>query len=225
LTRNRDALETMKNGTTSKTVMFLLICPGLAGAAEFRNLGFEEANTNNLTQIFEIGPVFSGMGLTVDLLPGWQLYSGDQLRSETFLNYSGLASFETVVSGELTPIPEGNYAFVFELGTSLVQTGFVPADVTELIYWGRGHDLSVSANGQALNGIGVRPGQGFSELRYDLSAFAGQEIELRLSASVLGGGLVDNIQLIPEPSTLSLAGLAALLLLGRFYWKSKARKA
>jgi hypothetical protein len=55
----------------------LLLLP--AQADPFINLGFDEANTSKLEQVFgPPQPVLKGVGLVSDLLPGWQLYHGSE---------------------------------------------------------------------------------------------------------------------------------------------------
>ena len=71
-------------------------------------------------------------------------------------------------------------------------------------------------SGQVIPLTQVGSGPNYSILGGDISAFAGQNGELRFTA---GSGVLDNIQFspiaIPEPSTVSLVALAGLALLNK----------
>jgi hypothetical protein len=82
-----------------------------AAAAPFRNLDFEEAQTNN---IVIIGGT-SGIGSTLDLLPGWQLYEGSTLQTNLYFNGNPIGSgFASLIdSRQKVQFVEGSYAMLF----------------------------------------------------------------------------------------------------------------
>ncbi len=209
-----------------------------AVAAPFQNLGFDEANTNNVIDLGD-GAFF---GFTTELLPGWTLLSGGGTEPVIGLNAfgtghgyatiastNGQSSFNILIidgypmSGpyhlHLSPsIDRDTGEFLLY---SLMQTGDVPLDAVSLRFVNYGNPFAVYLNG---NEIALTydyvPGPFFFDLfpafvAGDISAFAGQTVELKfvtLTAPQYSLNGLDGIFFstvpIPEPSTY------ALLLLG-----------
>jgi hypothetical protein len=88
-------------------LVFILFFGGFAAlAAPFRNLGFEEANTNNVTSwLFDAR---QGWGTTADLLPGWQLFAGS--RPVTTIGFN---LYETQIIGEASDLFTRGYVDFF----------------------------------------------------------------------------------------------------------------
>ncbi len=195
---------------------FLLWRSLLTQAAEFYNLNFEAANTNN---------VVGGKGLISDLLPGWQVYlDGGQVSLD-----SGQLSTAYPLNGPtvalhfpagITNVGVGRFSVsllpVFSLGppftfssTSLRQTGSIAADATIIRFLNYGLGITLRVNGVTIpisyTEIGtVHP---FRDVLYtgsgDISAFAGQTVEVDFVAIPRDGrptfAFIDDIQLVPEP--------------------------
>jgi hypothetical protein len=189
-------------------------------AAPFQNLGFDEANTNT-TQFseyppdFGFRPPFRGFGPTEDLLPGWQLFRGNQ--PEVTMGYD-LRFDETeasLLSKEAVPSIEGSYALKLFLDQSIVQRGDIPPDAQMLSFLGA--LVSVSINGVELPQI--PPETLNNQVLLNIAQYAGQNVELRFqplrsAMSVNPTRTIDSIAfVVPEPSTYSLlaVGVGALL--------------
>ncbi len=222
----------------------LLLWGWRGGAAEFRNLDFEEARIvpERMRPIFgSPSPPTVGVGQTADLIPGWSLYAGRSfILSELQLNFGGSLSREyyaALVDRDYrgSYVIEGQYSMYFDIFSSegsyrLAQTGVIPAEATHLIYRFDGNNFRVEINGEPIHeGI---PGQRLDMV--DINRFAGQEVELAFVTQphvfpVGGGGSqvsLDSIAFaaIPEPSTYALLALGAGLLGGRWLWRHRHRR-
>lgn len=172
----------------------LAVATALAVEAQpFQNLGFEEANTNNT--IFSetiradgLGTVVFGIGPTEDLLPGWQLFKGSELVTSIGVNsHSAFAGLPVNLN---TPSSEGAYELDFRFNSedapwSLVQRGDVPGNARYLSFktgWGGAAMQAprITLDGKVLSIVrGLPASFGTNRLVYDVSAFAGQNAELR----------------------------------------------
>ena len=190
-------------------------------AAPFRNLDFEEANTNSTRE---------GSGPITDLLPGWQIYEGTNVVGTIGYNYRPLGiGYGTLIPRDQAtnygPVSlSGNYAIYLLPKTgasySLVQRGDIPADARALAFVGFGSILGFGSQGirleASVNGTTLTFLTGFQE--WDVSAFAGQTAELKLT---LPGELgffgdtriaFDSLYFVPEPTSFNLFGLVGLSL-------------
>jgi hypothetical protein len=113
--------------------------------------------------------------------------------------------------------------------TSIAQTGFIPPEARSLLFVARSAPGLVSLGGSLVPVIPLSTGSNYTVYGADISAWAGEETELRLTA-VAPATLdhfwtVDSIQFsttpIPEPSTFALFGVAAAM--GCSYWRRKRR--
>src|SRR5438445_7052673 len=152
-----------------KTPIILLVCSSCAWSglgAPFQDLGFDDANTNNLVT----GGPGLGTGTIPDLLPGWQLqlasgpYTDSLWLNLTFTDF-GLASLYN--RNNFAPFPrnlfpvDGLYSFAMipSYGINgggpytpfiLSQTGDVPANAQLLHFRIYGSPFEVRVNGALL---------------------------------------------------------------------------
>jgi hypothetical protein len=214
-----------------KTAAILLIyssCAyGLVGGP-FRDLGFDDANTNKLVNTG--GPVGLGSGTTGDLLPGWQLALGAGPYSDSlWVNLAaidlGLASLynrDNIGFGAQGHFPASgiySFAMVPSYGMngggpytpfSLSQTGDVPANAQMLHFTIYGSPFEVRVNNTLLPVIYTQgppttnPNTRTSWAVADISAFAGQTVTLKFTSLDTDGlntvvnGL-DSISFAPVP--------------------------
>ena len=170
-------------------------------AAPFRNLRFDEANTNT-TQFFMPSdpslPSPEGVGPPEDLVPGWQLLNGTNPVS--FVGYNLVrtnGSWFTLITKSLAPEQvEGAYALGLpeSRGLRLRQHGDVPTNATTLtITHEPGDEYLVTLNGERLRPITVDLCQCETRTSYDVSAFAGQNAELEFILAQ-DAGMIDSVE-------------------------------
>jgi hypothetical protein len=151
----------------------------------FRNLDFEEVNTNAVGLTLCGLPTYCGYGPIGELLPGWKLYFRKNLLSIIGYNHPGDGgSFPTIVTKEeqtwfLPNSVSGNFGLYIEPGTdhpfTLTQEGDVPANAQTLTLRGgaRGFTpIQLMVNRTPLTLSTALRG-------WDVSAFAGQTVELK----------------------------------------------
>jgi hypothetical protein len=183
-----------------------------AQAAAFQNLNFDEARTNNLT-IYD-GKNDEGFGSPEELFPSWQVYQANAVVTNVAYNTIPLGQpYARIVSAARDPdITEGKYSADFEntmRGTvpfSIVQKGDVPANTSFLRYRYQEFPFTLSMNGIEVPSISPLM-RSFTpvEAIYDVSSFAGQTVELKLTTSFPFGvetesHHLDSIQFVMAPS-------------------------
>jgi hypothetical protein len=185
-----------------------------AFSAPFVNLGFDEANTNNVS--FDGGGTYPrGDGPITDLLPGWSIiHDGIPL---TRLNLNSLSfdsgEYATLLARGDPPATgfeiEGPYALRLNGGYRLLQEGDVPEGAQLIGYSFFGTYIPMSVNGEALPTIDpfyVVSGQRTTNY-LDISKYAGQTVQLEFRV-----GTFDSIVfVVPEPSTYALFGVGGLV--------------
>jgi hypothetical protein len=243
-----------------KTRLFALcVAAGAVEAAPFQNLGFDAANTNNLDTT-GFPPVLGlGFGTASDLMPGWQMFSGtNPITQNVWVNLNpaglGLCSLYNRLNSP-TPPPfaqerypvEGLYSFgMFPwagigepyIPYTLSQAGEVPADAQWLRFLIFGSAFELRLNdvlvpvtyeyGPERRNPNTRPATALA----DVSAFAGQTVELKFITLDTGGidtfiNGIDSIVFVPvpEPGTGALVGGGlCLLALGSWAQRKRARK-
>jgi hypothetical protein len=188
-----------------------LVASCLAG--EFQNLGFDDAA--NLG-----GAPDPRGGFPVEVaLPGWTLRSGGEQHLGIVVN---LPMSSGLFSGVNEPIAETRFALLLLRESTnvppftLEQSGTVPPNSKYLVYRYRGGDLVVQVNGVTLSAMNYPPNHFASlttNLVYDVSAFAGQEVKLAFIGPVgpfifpgttSTWAAIDSIRFVTEPPRLNV---------------------
>lgn len=177
---------------------FYAIAPGLcwvfiamflqqAQAGMFRNIGFDEANTNNIELVDSpYGP--KGSGPASDLLPGWELTCGSNSVVSLDINVVPVGGPHLSLFGTGAPFGnfvEGSYSLALSDPSGpcfLTQRADVPADTRILNFKYLGHPMSLELNGQAVPAMVPLLADGASPRRpsFNISAFRGREVVLRM---------------------------------------------
>lgn len=204
-------------------------------AANFKNLGFDDADASKLFLKYSL-PLeagFYGAGFISDLLPGWTL-KGSAGNTATAINFNESAlgpGSATLWESRNFPHPAFEASgYYLELDPSvqirLSQIADTPAGLNGLLVTRTGivssggifEPLTVAMNGEVLKLLAVFDNRQFV---YDVSAFTGKTVELELIATrrdgIFGGGtvLIDSmVFIVPEPSASVLMLTAGVLLLG-----------
>jgi len=165
-------------------------------------------------------------------LPGWTGYIGDRQEDNILYNSISLGAAAITLhdaSSSRPPIA-GGYSITLQgqfnpndmpgrPSAAIAQTGQIPLNAKSLILWeGTTGSLVPSFAGQTIPLFLLETSTNHTLWGGDISAFAGQTGELRLTAlsGSMTGGYLDNISFstlsIPEPSVFALTGIGALLL-------------
>ena len=207
----------------------LLVAATLGFAAQviaqgtFQNLDFESAT------IVPIPGDPLGRVQFAPAFPGWTGNLGAAGANYNSLNIGtsgiGLLGAGYAGGGRIA----GNYTAVLQAGVPgfqpnafLAQNGLIPPDTLSLHFLA-GEDfrggVMVSVNGQPIALSVLQTFSGYTEMGADISAYAGQTVELRFTRpAVLGGAtlFLDNISFsplgVPEPSTWTLLALGGAVL-------------
>lgn len=206
-------------------------------AATFQNLNFESVR---VPLVPDTNDYFHRVSIT-DALPGWRGYIAGVEQTNIFYIFEALSSAQIALrardAGASTL--QGNYS-VF-LGPSpmsevtLSQTAQIPADAQSLRFLGLPRYLApqppdvfgVFIDGQRLAVTDVLSEAGLYNYSADISAFAGTDVTLSFtsfrSEQFPHNFLLDSVSFsptpIPEPSTLALFTVAAVL--ACVYWRRK----
>ena len=196
----------------------------------FINLNFEAANLS----VYGAGPAIVP---ATNGIPGWRAYVSGIQFNQVIFNSIALDEPAVTIQGtnstSLTPIQgnfsvflQGGSAFANGTNSAIGQTGQIPSNALSLIFWGYISQTGVLFGNQTLSLITLGSTANYDIYGADISAFAGQTGQLLFTASKLSGALIDNIQFsssaIPEPSTLALSALGALLI-GFGRWRNSSR--
>lgn len=216
----------MKKPHNSLCFALVLLCCEVASGQGFVNLGFE--NTR-LTR-FLVNPYQPDFYATNATLPGWNWSPhttfgfGDPNTTVAF-NDLALSSAGVFLEGTNFFAPysaiQGNYSIFLEGasyngggGSTIGQTGQIPADAKSITYWGG--NFQVSFDGQPLFFTDISNALSYAVWTADISAYAGQTGELLFTCAEHNAGMLDNIQFsslpVPEPSTLSIFGTCILFI-------------
>jgi hypothetical protein len=213
-----------------------------AHCADFQNLNFESA-----TFVPIPNDPYDRVYLS-SALPFWTGYVGaDQtnavLHNNFFLGSSGISiqgptnSSFPVLEGSLTPMLQaGTDNLGNPMPVALSQTGLVPLDSRSLLFranasvFGGPNPFVVTLDGETLSMTPVAvTGDLYTLYGGDVSAYAGQTLELRFTALPFTSAgynfFLDAIEFspnpVPEPSTFALLAMAGIV--GWFCYRRKLR--
>jgi hypothetical protein len=203
-----------------------------AAAADFQNLDFDDADLTGLISSNSWMGLVLGEGFTEKLLPGWTLLANSTPSSLTSVNLvSGQVEYASLVSLFWTGFDPGRFALEFyrpftnSIVWAIQQTGTVPTNAHYLAYVSSRSELQVLVNGQPigpLNPPGPAPSPLGStrsvlatNLVYDVSAFAGLEVQLAFDGpfgipsppgGLLGAyAIIDDIRFVTAPPGLAVS--------------------
>lgn len=229
-----------KNVTPLFLVLFLTILRFQThGQGTFVNLNFESANV----PIIPSGQ--AGVDVAVsDGIPGWLAFHGSNQTLQMLHNDISIFSVQVGILGPNwnntfgIPVIEGNYSAVIQAGSdsltpvpaAISQTGLISATAKSIqlkvqsVFANPASQFNVTIAGLNIALLPLSSNSSYTLYAGDISAFAGQTRELRISAlpttyaysSFVLDSIVFSDQTIPEPSTLGLLGLGALLFGWRF---------
>ena len=206
----------------NKEVLFVLLFIARVGLAQgFVNLDFENAKV--------AGNVVGNLINATNAFPGWMVTTYPQL---IYYNDVSLSGGSISIMDTNNPLTIGQvqgkyFAYLEGPGSapytvSLGQTGQVPDSAMSIIFWGNDVGLNITFRSQLLNFVVTGSTANYNVYTADISAYAGQTGLLLFTETAYGNSALDNIQFsttpVPEPSTLALGALGALLL-GFRRWK------
>jgi len=240
---NPNTRKRMQGLSSRRTALQRLILLGAtltmfhARADLFQNLNFEEARTDRVV-VDEFGffkEQGEGTGPVSDLLPGWQLLRNGESLDTMHYNDPGEDFFSLDRPSLIRPDPdypipprlptplEGEYFFRLAVSSSddyvLRQQADIPVDALSLSYEYRGGPWIVTINDEEVSPH--IPPLTYGTPQFDISRFAGQNVELAFRPMPLGRGAydLDTIRfIVPEPSAVALWVLGVFALVGRWVW-------
>lgn len=202
----------------------LTLTESVPAQGTFQDLNFESAKPIPL-----IGsPYYPYAVATSNAIPGWRSYLGVNETFEVLYDTVTIGGAAATLQSSTSSYPAiaGNYsvALLSSVGVqpttaAVAQTGQIPATAASLQFYGASF-MQVTFAGQLLPLVELGTGPSYQIMGADISAFAGQTGELKFLVphtgpiGVMTSSYLDNIvfssQQIPEPSAISLFGLAAL---------------
>lgn len=213
--------------TIGLIAMAMTAIPTRLAAREFQNLDFEAAMVPTTPVGGQGGPVDPALAF-----PGWTMGTdGTQARNVTGYNVLTLGSVAQILIGPEFPnriAPTalgGSYSALLQFGPlpeagipALIQTGVIPADARSINFLAPAprNDARLTVDGTAIPLVAIG-----DRLAGDVSAFAGEEVELTFSTNRYSGPWLyfDDVQFssatIPEPSVATLAAMSVLPFLRR----------
>jgi hypothetical protein len=230
----------MKTNLPAYSALLFVVCLPCYGvhAAGFQNLDFEAAVLPVLPQ--------GQSGTYVPLsqgLPGWNAWLGNDPITQVLHNSVTLGSPAVAVWGPDWPYGqygriEGSFTAILITGSAgtgpplaISQIGTVPSDSQWLFFKARAYPPSGNAFTVTLNEVNVPMSvvavhPNYSVWGGEVSAFAGVEVELKFTVfRGLGTGLdLDSLMFaVPEPGTLTLWGVGAIVL-AVWQWRHSRRQ-
>ena len=200
--------------------LFLLYSAAAQGT--FQNRGFESANLPAIPagQYGDFVPFSTAF-------PFWTGYEGTNVMTQAFHNGETLSAPSISILGPNWPseqILTGHYSALLHAGldpfhpvdVALAQVGTLPVGVQYLSLKASGGQVSVSFDGQDISLFPASRGSNYILYEGDISRFAGQAGELRISSEPTSLNpynifILDSINFvpIPEPGVLALWVLGA----------------
>jgi hypothetical protein len=196
----------------------ILAAAQVLDAAPFQNLGFDDANTNNL--------VNGIWGAPEDLLTGWTISPSQKAIGVNAITIgSGYVSLWSGNGIGSIPPAEGRFLLDFDGPPgfaeqwTLSQTADIPIEARAIHFISSDAHVSLTLNGADVPLVYVpRRINLISELNDvygDISAFAGQTVDMAFTTSITVGRLdagLDSIAfVVPEPAPWALLVLAGIV--------------
>ena len=203
------------------------LAQGAFGQGTFQNLDFESA------VLVPIPGDPLGRVEFAQAFPGWTGYIGTNIQTVADHNNKSLSEPGIAIMGPDYPSPnlfQGHYYARLYLASpgplisaALAQTGTAPATAKSIRFYASSFDVPfLSFAGQAIPVSALGSTSTYTVFGGDISAFAGQTGELRFQGSLTFDNIIFADQPVPEPGTLALAGLGALLF-GWRRWREASR--
>lgn len=209
----------------TEALIVLLATSSAFAQGTFENLNFEQAKI-----ILDPGSPYYPYSVSVtNGLPGWTTYGGT---FGGYIFYDDISLGAPAISIHDTNGPisliSGHYTAFLQAGTypnqppanvALGQVGFVPLDARS-IQFKASAPLALSLAGQAIPVFQIGSGPNYAIYGADISQFAGQTVDLRISTLQTSNNLfysssLDDIvfsaSAIPEPPFTALVTLVAVL--------------
>lgn len=236
----------MKNNTQKTLIVGWLICASCCqvhSQGTFLNLNFESAN-------LPVVPAGQSGGFvsSLDAIPNWTAFYSTNQTTQIFHNNYTLGAVNISILGpsfNFFPVLQGSYSVLLQSGLSvsdapalaaIAQTGVIPSTALSVqflasrILGSSSAQLNVSIGGQIVSLVPLSITANHTVYGADVSAYSGLTRELRIASAPsavpqYGSFLIDGIafsnQPIPEPSTLGMFGLGAMLFIYRSRLLSK----
>jgi len=223
-------------GSALTTCFWLATACALHGQGSFQNLGFELASVPSIPPYHALVPATDALpGWIVYAGPYQQTqiwYNGVSAGGAlvTIIDANDPYAADDIMEGKFTvTLGSGVYYIdpytAISTSAAIAQTGTIPAGTKTLLFDARWYHsaLQVTFSGQVLPFYALSSGSNYTRYGADVSALAGQTAELRFTELINPApppvGVVtylDDIEFspesIPEPSTVGLFVLGALLL-------------
>jgi len=218
-----------------KAQVLLVVVAACSAFAQgtFQNLDFESANLEAIP-----AGQYGGFVPISNAFPGWTGYIGTNQVGQVIQNNYSIGSPSIDILGPFWSVGygiiSGQYNALLQAGTysdrppadaALAQVGQVPITARSIQIKEFGSQFILSLAGQTIPLVQMGSGTNYVLYTGDVSMFAGQTVELRLTAHGTPDfrfpvDFVDDIEFssvsIPEPSILALSALGTLLLTWRF---------
>lgn len=198
----------------------LLVSAQLLSAAAFQNLGFDDANTNNLAGFW---------GKPQDVLPGWTISPPQQA-----IGVDAITVGSGFVNLSSSPPAEGRFYLDFhgppllpaEDGWTVSQTGEIPEGAQAIHFVSSGAHVSLTLNGMNVPLVyvprSIDVAHELNDVFGDVSGFSGQTVNMAFTTVATPGQLdagLDTITfVVPEPASwvlLVLGGTVAAVELSK----------
>ena len=209
-------------------VLFNILCQHGQAQGSFQNLNFEQATIVSDPS----SPYYPSAVYASDAIPGWTWTPTDILGTNDILYNDvslGAASVSLLGNGGGFTAIDGAFSISIyggangPPGASISQTGIVPVSADSILFEAQGVGslggvLLVSLGGQNILFSAISTEPNYTLYGGNIPAFGGQSEQLTFSAlpGVNNYWEIDDIQFsnsyVPEPSTLALSSLGALLL-------------
>lgn len=197
-------------------LVFAVVVAQMRAQGTFRNLDFESA-----TLVPIPGDPFGRVEFA-PAFPGWIGYIGTSVQTVADHNNRSLSEPGIAIMGPDYPGPnslEGHFYARLYLAfpgppvvAALAQTGTVPADTESVRFYASSFDTPfLYFAGQQIPVSVLQTTPAYTVYGGNISAFAGQMGELRFEGSLTFDNILFSPVPIPEPSTLGLFTLGALL--------------